>query len=246
MAIRTAAAMISCAWPTTAGSASSSRRVKRSRGSLDHASPDADAGSSSASPVPSRRACSTRNVHPGPRRPRYRSHARRTNRVYCLDGSPLWGVSAFGALDEVGPVPLKGLLASRLLTYKQVHTPEAQTLLDAGFMLLDSFRRPHFTIRLVDDSPAEASRLLSARPADREPVQSNCQPAPRRDTMTTVDITADLNDEDETGFVWTFLDEARDPTVITPGAIVIDGMRPASRISGLSIRASLHRAKLRR
>lgn len=32
-----------------------------------------------------------------------RSHARRTNRVYCLDGSPLWGVSAFGALDEVGP-----------------------------------------------------------------------------------------------------------------------------------------------
>jgi hypothetical protein len=42
--------------------------------------------------------------------------------------------------------------------------------------------------------------------------------------MTTVDITADLNDEDETGFVWTFLDEARDPTVITPGAIVIAGI----------------------
>jgi hypothetical protein len=41
--------------------------------------------------------------------------------------------------------------------------------------------------------------------------------------MTTVDITADLNDEDETGFVWTFLDEARDPAVITPGAIVIAG-----------------------
>jgi tetrahydrodipicolinate N-succinyltransferase len=41
--------------------------------------------------------------------------------------------------------------------------------------------------------------------------------------MTTVDITADLNDEDETGFVWTFLDEARDPAVIVPGAIVIAG-----------------------
>jgi hypothetical protein len=39
----------------------------------------------------------------------------------------------------------------------------------------------------------------------------------------TVDITADLNDEDETGFVWTFLDEARDPSVITPGAIVVAG-----------------------
>lgn len=38
-----------------------------------------------------------------------------------------------------------------------------------------------------------------------------------------VDITADLNDEDETGFVWTFLDEARDPSVILPGAIVVAG-----------------------
>lgn len=39
----------------------------------------------------------------------------------------------------------------------------------------------------------------------------------------TVDIPADLNDEDETGFVWTFLDEARDPSVIVPGAIVVAG-----------------------
>lgn len=39
----------------------------------------------------------------------------------------------------------------------------------------------------------------------------------------SVDIIADLNDEDETGFVWTFLDEARDPTVIVAGAIVTAG-----------------------
>jgi hypothetical protein len=38
-----------------------------------------------------------------------------------------------------------------------------------------------------------------------------------------VDIAADLNDEDETGFVWTFLDEARDPTIIVPKAIVVAG-----------------------
>lgn len=38
-----------------------------------------------------------------------------------------------------------------------------------------------------------------------------------------VDITADLNDEDETGLVWTFLDEAGDPTVIVPGAIIVAG-----------------------
>jgi hypothetical protein len=32
-----------------------------------------------------------------------------------------------------------------------------------------------------------------------------------------------VNDEDHTGYVWTFPDEARDPARITPGAIVIAG-----------------------
>ena len=41
--------------------------------------------------------------------------------------------------------------------------------------------------------------------------------------MFLVDITADLNDEDETGYVWTFLDEARNPNQIHPGALVVAG-----------------------
>jgi len=41
--------------------------------------------------------------------------------------------------------------------------------------------------------------------------------------MYRVDITADLNDEDETGYVWTFLDEARDPEQIKPGALIVAG-----------------------
>ncbi len=41
--------------------------------------------------------------------------------------------------------------------------------------------------------------------------------------MTRVDIPADLNSEDETGLVWTFLDEADDPSVIRPGAVVVAG-----------------------
>jgi hypothetical protein len=49
--------------------------------------------------------------------------------------------------------------------------------------------------------------------------------------MTTVDITADLNDEDETGFVWTFLDEARDPALIEPGAIVVAGTPDAPAVA---------------
>lgn len=41
--------------------------------------------------------------------------------------------------------------------------------------------------------------------------------------MVSVDITCDLMDEDETGYVWTFLREARDPSLIEPGAIVVVG-----------------------
>jgi hypothetical protein len=49
--------------------------------------------------------------------------------------------------------------------------------------------------------------------------------------MVTVDITADLNDEDETGFVWTFLSEARDPSLISPGAIVVAGDADAPAVA---------------
>jgi hypothetical protein len=41
--------------------------------------------------------------------------------------------------------------------------------------------------------------------------------------VISVDIPCDLSDEDETGFVWAFVDEAADPSLITPGAIVVAG-----------------------
>jgi hypothetical protein len=57
--------------------------------------------------------------------------------------------------------------------------------------------------------------------------------------MYRVDITAYLNDEDETGYLWTFLDEARDPGQIMPGALVvagdedtIPGLRPGAVSAG--------------
>ena len=49
--------------------------------------------------------------------------------------------------------------------------------------------------------------------------------------MYRVDITADLNDEDETGYVWTFLDQARDPGRITPGALVVAGDDDSAAVS---------------
>ncbi len=38
-----------------------------------------------------------------------------------------------------------------------------------------------------------------------------------------IDIPCDVQQVDGTGFVWTFLDEARDPARITVGAIVVTG-----------------------
>ena len=48
--------------------------------------------------------------------------------------------------------------------------------------------------------------------------------------MYLVDITADLNDEDETGYVWTFLDEAREPDRIMPGVLVVAGDDEAAAV----------------
>lgn len=49
--------------------------------------------------------------------------------------------------------------------------------------------------------------------------------------MVSVDITCDLMDEDETGFVWTFLSEAREPGLIEPGAIVVTGDQEAPAVA---------------
>jgi hypothetical protein len=49
--------------------------------------------------------------------------------------------------------------------------------------------------------------------------------------VTVVDIAADLNAEDQTGYVWTFLDEARDPSIIVPGALVVAGDDDASAVA---------------
>ena len=41
--------------------------------------------------------------------------------------------------------------------------------------------------------------------------------------MISVDIACDLMDEDETGYIWTFLRDARDPSLVEPGALVVAG-----------------------
>jgi hypothetical protein len=44
------------------------------------------------------------------------------------------------------------------------------------------------------------------------------------------DIMADLNNQDETGYAWTFLDEAADPARIVPRALVVAGSDSAAAV----------------
>ena len=89
-----------------------------------------------------------------------RSHARRTNRAWCLDGVPLYGVSVFCVIDDVGPASLEGLLSARLMTYRVVHLTTVATLAAAGFWLLATGRRPHYTVALDSDGDDDLARLL--------------------------------------------------------------------------------------
>lgn len=42
----------------------------------------------------------------------------------------------FCGLDDIGPASLDGLLSSRLITYRWVHTPTARQVAGAGFTLM--------------------------------------------------------------------------------------------------------------
>lgn len=96
-------------------------------------------------------------------------HARRTHEAFVLDGRPLWGVSVFCALDDIGPSSLEGLL-QRFASYRSVHLPRTARLREAGFDLLPSFGRPHFTVTVANDGPEELGRLLDTLgTAERNP-----------------------------------------------------------------------------
>ena len=95
-------------------------------------------------------------------------HARRTEQRWALDGVPLLGVSVFCALDPDGPASFDGLLASRMCSYRVVHRVPAGKLLAAGFELLPTVGRPHYTVQMMCGDEAEAAKLLAVLGPPRE------------------------------------------------------------------------------
>ena len=108
-------------------------------------------------------------------------HARRTHAAFALDGEPLWGVSVFCALDDIGPASFEGILAGRLASYRTVHLPTVAQITTAGFDLLPTFNRPHYTLRLTGDGTEELARLLGALgPGENNPYHGGRRPGGRR------------------------------------------------------------------
>lgn len=95
-----------------------------------------------------------------------RRHAERIHRAYVLDGRPLYGLSVYCALDELAGRRLTRQLAS----YRLVRLSTVGRLRTAGFPLLPTFARPHFTIVLPSVESADLDRLLACfDPASHNP-----------------------------------------------------------------------------
>jgi len=75
-----------------------------------------------------------------------RTHAGRLNRLYELDGAPIYGVSVFVARDDLGPASERSILAAKLRSYPTVYRTTVGRLVANGFEILPTFAIPHFTV----------------------------------------------------------------------------------------------------
>lgn len=55
-------------------------------------------------------------------------------------------------------------------------------------------------------------------------------PSPGPMTMDDLDLRADLNAQDDDGFGWSLLTNARDPSRVRPGAMLLAGNRDAQAV----------------
>lgn len=84
-----------------------------------------------------------------------RSHARRVNRLFVLDGAEVWAISVSVVLDDVGVGSSRSILRTRLRSYDHVYLSTVGRLRKRGFDLLPTFARPHFSVLLPGVDHAE-------------------------------------------------------------------------------------------
>jgi len=72
-------------------------------------------------------------------------HVARAAALWDYNGQPLHGISVFCGLDDEGPDSLNGVLFA-MRTYRQVHLISVGEIDRAGYELLATGQRPHFTL----------------------------------------------------------------------------------------------------
>ena len=77
-----------------------------------------------------------------------RSHARRLNRLYMLDGAAVFGVSVFVASEFSGSASERGILSRKLRSYPMIYRTTGRAITQSGFLMLPTFAAPHHTVVL--------------------------------------------------------------------------------------------------
>lgn len=90
-----------------------------------------------------------------------RSHARRLNRLYVLDGGPVFGVSVFVAYGDIGGTSERTILSGKLHSYPTIYRTTVEVVLRSGLNLLPTFAAPHYTVIIPDlDAVADLAAVF--------------------------------------------------------------------------------------
>lgn len=145
-------------------------------------------------------------------------HMRREQERYTCRGRPMSSISVDAT---VAAGALEAILRARLWSRTSYATATAGVLQEARFKRLHVRRAALRRTRSQGRGRRGKYPVLLVGSRRAEPLAST-----EEVTMTTagqvgIDIPCDMQQVDETGFVWTFLDETRDPSLTAEGVIVI-------------------------
>jgi hypothetical protein len=115
------------------------------------------------------------------------------------------------------------LSGRRLRTRSTYAKVPAGRVIQAGFTLLATFDAPHYSIVWPAYNDQEAERLAQlfdiAIPNPHYIKEATVSSNPQ----VRISLPADVNQVDDTGYVWTFADSACEPERIRPGALIVAG-----------------------
>ena len=145
---------------------------------------------------------------------------------YTYGGQRARGISIFAASSAVDEL---AVLESKLRTYPKCRRVRRAALAEIA-VLLPTFQAPHWTVLFRPPGGARRPEEELLNDLLGPVLDNQVRARPIGEEVSTVsssavvvDLEVDLHNEDETGYVWTWLSEARNPFLIAPERIVVVG-----------------------